>query len=136
MTTIYPFVPPMPSATTVEPELADAVELLSSGHYLVMRPAAKSVVNGVVDSPPPAYFWALGSMQPTMGRDVQKLPEGIRERESKVFFTTEVLRTKATATTGQPDQVTVDGELFEVSHLDDWQQLGAYHRVVLTKVKT
>lgn len=133
--TVVPTIPAEPTQPAqLAPELCDAVDLLASGYYLVARPAAKTVSNGVVDSPPATYFWSKGSMQPVPGRDVQKLPEGIREKELKAFFTCDELKTKATALTGEPDRVTVDGELFEVAHLDDWMQLGAYHRVVLAKV--
>lgn len=132
-TVIYSSPPPAPAALPqLAPELCDAVDLLSSGSYLVTRRSDSTVSHGVVLEGADGYFYAQGSMQPTTGQDIENLPEGYRDRESKTFFTCERLR--GLKETTKPDRITVDGVLFECINVQDWQQLGAYHRVVLVKV--
>lgn len=130
--TTYSSPPATPAATAQLANLEPAIALLASGHYLVTRPGAETVTAGVVTVAAPVYFWTKGSLQPTDEKDIELLPEGLRERESKVLYTEHVLQ--AVGATSGADAVTVAGVLYEVQSVEDWQQLGAYHRAVLLKV--
>lgn len=129
----YSTPPPAPDdLPELMPELDDVPELLASGSYLVTRPAATSVSHGVVIPGAAVYFRSTGSLQPTNGQDVQRLPEGLRSRANQVFITNDALRGLDADTA--PDQLTIAGVQWECSNVQDWQQNAGYSRVVLTKV--
>lgn len=71
----------------------------------------------------PTIIPATASVQPLIGKEVQLVPEGRRDKESYSMFTsTEILG----VTTQNPDQVTVlkgpfTGLVFEVISINDWQ---------------
>jgi len=62
----------------------------------------------------------VASVQPVSGRDLLRLPEGLRTRDTIAVITNGELRT-ANETAGlQADRLVVGGEEWEIVALDDW----------------
>jgi hypothetical protein len=112
-------------------DLSSVILSLSSGTYVVTRRSASAYTNGLLDAPTTSTFSATGSMQPASGRDLQRLEEGMRTREARVFWTPTLLQT---AETGGPDTIAADGDTWEVSNVERWAELGQYWKVILLKV--
>ena len=112
-------------------DLSDVIALLSSGTYTVTRTPASVYTAGRLVPGVATTFTVLGSLQPLSGREVDRLPEGAREREGMALWTTTELRGKLQ--TSEPDTVTVDGEAYEVQNVQRWDTLGNYYRAVILR---
>jgi hypothetical protein len=80
----------------------------------------------------PSTLSISASVQPLSGRDLQRLPEGMRAAERLKLYTTTPL-----AAIGAPDVVTIDGDDYEVEHVERWTGFGAgadYYKIVARKV--
>lgn len=60
-------------------------------------------------------------IQPLGGRDLKILPEGRRADDTRVVYSLTELRTTSPA--GAADKLTIDGEVWEVFHVDPWLPL-------------
>jgi hypothetical protein len=117
-------------------DLSDAVAMLASGSYTVTRPVAASLVDGwaVPGLSAVQTFAIVASVQPASGRDVERLPEGLRDRETMALFTATELRVAVPASGLPGDRLEVDGFTFEVHAHERWAALGNFHRYVILKV--
>jgi len=62
------------------------------------------------------------SLQPTSQNDLMALPEARRSRKSYTVFTETALQTVKEGTSGiNPDQTTIDGELYELVNIEPWR---------------
>lgn len=112
--------------------LADTVASLASGTYTVTRYSASAYgTDGRLDAPTTSTFSILASVQPLTGRDLQRLPEGLRTAELLAVFTETELKTQGA--TQDPDSVSIDGFSYEVQTVDRWGTLGNYYRAVVAK---
>lgn len=117
-------------------DMTDAIAAVSDGRTYTLRRrgpatlAAGMRVAGVAVLSPIRN----ASMQPVNGRDLARLPEGMRTTELRVFFSPLELKTAGKAQ--EPDVVIEpDGEEWEVQSVQAWVTLGAYWRAVVAKVK-
>lgn len=78
-----------------------------------------------------ATFTATGSITPAVGADLQRLPEGRRNLETRRFITRSELRSSRT-TDQNPDLVTYDGATWEVEHVQRWTD-GIFFDVIMTR---
>lgn len=74
-------------------------------------------------------FDVVGQMTPASGRDLLRLPEGLRSREARRFITGTELKAAAEGAGG--DVVAADGFSWEVSNVKSWG--GEFFDVVLTR---
>lgn len=89
----------------------------------------------VVDGPlVGSTFSILACAQPLNGRDLMRLPEGMREREAMALWTRTELRGKLAD--NDPDSVVIDGDTYEVTTVKRWANLGNYYRAVVVKTVT
>lgn len=72
------------------------------------------------------------SVQPMGGRELDRLPELLRQREVRVVFTGTEL--KGTADTQEADQLTLDGEQWQVQTVESWSTLGGYYRAIVARM--
>lgn len=113
-------------------DLSDVIALLATGTYTVTRRTDNGYdANGVVSAPTTSTLSALGCAQPLTGRELQRLPEGMRTRELLAFWTETELRGREA---GLPDSLVIDDSTYEVEKVERWANLGNYYRAVLTKV--
>lgn len=77
-----------------------------------------------------------GSLQPATGDDVETLPEGERSKRVRVLFTATELRTVDQSARTSADQVSVDGDWYEVRTVKPYGTTPlAHRRVVLVAVQ-
>ena len=76
------------------------------------------------------------SVQPTPGKDLDRLPEGERSRDSRTAFTTSTLATADQAAGTPADTITVDGATFEVYQVQAWPSSGPlpHYKVLLLEL--
>lgn len=79
---------------------------------------------------------AVVAVQPASGRDLLRLPEGLRTRETIAIWTSDELRT-ANETTGTPaDVVGYGGASYQVELVEDWAGLGGFRKAIAAKVES
>lgn len=112
-------------------DLCDVIDLLASGVYTVTRRSPPAYSGGRRLPPLQAVFTTRGSVQPASGLEIKRLPGGKSNRETMVIFSCIELKT---AELGQePDQIAIDGGVFEVESVQRWAALGNYYRAIVTR---
>ena len=64
---------------------------------------------------------------PASGKDLLRLPEGSRTRETKRVFTTTALQLEPA------DEISYAGALYEVATVADWNDQGAYYDALMIR---
>lgn len=108
------------------PDLSSIVAAFATGTYTVTRPAATTYTLGRVNTPSTSSFSFTGSIQPTTGKDLKRLPEGMQTLEVITIFTPVELKNL--------DQLTFDGQPWQVQSVEKYDTLGAYWRAYAIKV--
>jgi hypothetical protein len=110
--------------------LSGVVTSLSSGTYTVTRRGPTTVgADGRADAAMPTTLTVIASVQPMGGRELQRLPEGLRVAERRAFYTPTALKV-----IGAPDVVSIDGEDWEVESVEAWGNLGAYFKAIVARI--
>lgn len=100
-------------------DLSDAIDLLTTGRYKVTRSSPASVdASGRRVAPASTTFEATGVLWPLQGKELERLPEGLRNREVQKLITSTELRTLETT---MPDVLTIDGYAWEVAKVAAWR---------------
>lgn len=112
--------------------------LLGARSYTVTRRSERSTyADGVLVGPAKTTLTIRASVQPTRGRDLERLPEAYRSQARYKMYTRSVLRT-AQVYGASADRVTRDGETLEVSAVLDWSDHRAptrHHEYVLSSIE-
>jgi hypothetical protein len=109
-------------------DLSDAV-LEFATPYTVTRRTAGSFVNGRHQPGGTTTFEVKAAVMPLTGRDLMRLPEGMRTSEALAVYTTTRLQMS-----GQPDTIAIGDATYEVQEMEDWMQLGGFYRFTVAKV--
>lgn len=114
-------------------DLSDVILELASGTYDVFRRTAPMppYVRGVKQPAIETVFTATMSVQPASGLVVQRLPEGKRNRETITIFSPVELKTADSNV--EPDEVRIDGGIFEVESVKRYDLLAGYWECVATR---
>lgn len=98
----------------------------------VTRHQPGQYVNGLWVEGATETFEARYSVQPTSPNDMQALPEGRRERRAYTLIGDTPLRSVEATT--NPDRVEIDGEMYEVSAVQEWRNNIIPHtQVIVTR---
>lgn len=101
----------------------------------VTRYLAQTVDKGrVVDDPEEKVFCTRASVQPASPKDLQLLPEGMRNMATMVVYTTCELYTVRTSDSKIPDRFEYRGVSYQVHSVDDWYDLGGYYRCIAVRM--
>jgi hypothetical protein len=112
-------------------DLSAAILGVATGTYTVTRNAGASYdANGWLVAGTTSTLTITACVQPLAGREVQRLPEGKRNREARAVFTP----TPLSAGPNLPDQIQIDGSTWEVDSVQDWEALGGFCRAVVLKM--
>jgi hypothetical protein len=111
------------------PDLSDVV--LDFADTLTVTRAARVTYSSAGDpvSASTSTLTVQATWQPATGRDLRRVPEGLRTEEGVVLFSTSLLR--AGGGTYEPDVVTIEAESYQVATVERW---GSYWRAVAVKV--
>ena len=108
-------------------------DLAPAESYKLKRFSADEYVNGVlVSDAAPLDVWIRAIVAPLTGKDLERLPEATRVRGGITILSSVQLRTQTDVSA--PDMLEVDGELYEVTHLEAWGNLGNYYRATALKM--
>lgn len=114
-------------------DLSDVVDSFADGTYTVTRRAASTYVDGRLQAPATTTLSILASVQPASGRDIQYLPEGMRSSKAFAVWTSTQLYSKVIGV-NDPDQLTIDGDTYEVAGCEQWNASGAYWRALVVRL--
>lgn len=112
-------------------DMSDVISQLGTGTYEVTR-YSSTTTGGRVSTAVASTFEIEAHVQPLTGREIDRLPELLRARETRAVFTTTALRTGYTGQ--QPDRITINGAAWEVEKVEPWDTLGGYHRAIVARV--
>jgi hypothetical protein len=116
-------------------DLSDAIELLATGSYTITRVTAPTTTtNGIRNEPATATFEAVGAVFPANPRDLERLPEGLRNNETIAMITAVELRGLLAGV--EPDQILYSGELYQVQASFRYVPSGNFFKVLAQKVTT
>jgi hypothetical protein len=112
--------------------LAATVARFATGTYSVTRAAnAGTYVDGVFVPGSTSTLSIAASVQPVSGRELQRLPEGLRTRELLSLFTVDALLVEAPGV--RPDIITIRSETWQVERVERFAELGNYYHVIVSK---
>jgi hypothetical protein len=115
-------------------DLTGTVRRLSTNTYTVTRLGEGSIVAGRYVDGASSTFEIIASIQPTNGRDLLRLPEGLRTKQLLSVWTDTPLRTADAPSGPKADVITYQGRQFQVETVLDWAESGEYNKVIVSKV--
>lgn len=96
----------------------------------VHRTEAARVAGRTVASVDTAFSF-FASVQPAMGKDLKRLPQGRDAEDLIVIYTKSVLTIGGPGTGKLPDLVSVDGSTYELQHVEHWKAFGSeYYKAI------
>lgn len=101
----------------------------------VTRTSPGSYVKGVHQPGESSTFGIVASVQPASGRDLLRLEEGQRTRETITVFTPDDLRTADEAAGTPADRIEWQGSLYEVQLVENWTP-GRFRKALASKIET
>ncbi len=116
-------------------DLSGAVLMCASGTYDGVRrtPPSPPNIGGVRQPFNEEPLIIRGSVQPATGLQVERLPEGKRNREAMVVITPDKLRSLQDGDV--PDLIYIDGGTFEVDSVQRWNLLGNFFEALVLRVE-
>lgn len=112
-------------------DLSPLIAAFATGLYTVTRAAPSTVgVDGRAVQGAATTFEIQASVFPARGRELQRLPEGMRQKEHVLFYTTTPLQI-----IGAPDTISIRGVTYEVDSIEDWVSFGGdFYRVLAMRI--
>jgi hypothetical protein len=114
------------------PDLSGTIGRLKTGTYTVTRRTPAASTLGRAQAPSTATISVDACIQPASGRQLQRLPDGMRESEVIVIFSVTELKTKTTAVL--PDLIAYKSGSYEVQSVKPFDDSGNYFESLAVKV--
>lgn len=114
-------------------DVSGVIASLASGTYTVTRTAAAGIVKGRATPGATTTISIVASIQPVTGKDLKRLPEGLRTEDLIAGWTSTELRTAAVAGV-YADKITYLGGSYEVQKVESWDETGNYFKFIAMKV--
>ncbi len=108
----------------------------TSATYSVKRMTRGATVRGRIQTGAQTTISITASVSPASGKDIDRLPEGREGKESRVVFTTTVLYAGGQGDVYEADSVVIDGDDWEVSHVEKWvdsRSRAVAYRAIVTR---
>lgn len=115
-------------------DASDCIDL-ASVPVTIIRHLRSARVKGRSPDPVTKKILAETSIQPMTGKDLERLPEGMKTTGTKKIYSTVELMTVKTSECRVPDRVLYKSETYQIEESDDWQDLGGYFKYVATRVE-
>jgi hypothetical protein len=101
----------------------------------VIRQQPGQYVNGVWQPGSEETLTIRASVQPTSPDDIERLPEGRRERQAFTLYSSQALRIIDESEETNADIVEIDGQRYEATARQPWQNnLINHHRTIVTRI--
>lgn len=117
-------------------DLSGAVLNFATGTYTVTRPVARANpvgTDGRYDAPSSSTTFTIrAGVFPLTGRELDRLPEGLRHEEVRQVFCVERLQT--VEADQEPDVIAIDGASWQVEAVQDYSASGNYFRALVRKI--
>lgn len=114
-------------------DLSAPVLDFATGTYTVTRASGVgSYVEGVFVPASTSTTGVVACVQPVSGRELQRLPEGLRAKELLSVFTVAALLVAAPGV--RPDVVAIDGSNWQVERVERYAELGNYYHSIVSKM--
>lgn len=97
---------------------------VTNGTCQLQRRQAGALFRGVAGPITSTLMTIQASVQPATGKDLLRLPEGRRANQTRVIFTTTELFVGDQGDPFLADVVMINGEPWEVQHVETWLQAG------------
>jgi hypothetical protein len=128
---------PLATDDTAPPEpitgpLSDVVRSNKTGAYRVTRRGATTFSKGYAQQAAAFAFNVDAVVAPLAGRELERLPEGERASDRRLFVCLVPLRVSGAE--GASDVVAIGGEDFEVEDVEDWSPHGGFYKCIVRKV--
>lgn len=114
--------------------LADVIDEVAVTVDVVRTLPAPVSKGRVATAPVEKRFKISASVQPLKTKDLQLLPEGMRNAGAVKIFTHMELFSGNQAEGRLPDRIEYRGATYQVQIVDDWRDVGDYYRVIATRV--
>ena len=114
-------------------DLSGAILSFKTGDYTITRRTPAARVNGVEQDPTSATFIIEACVQPASGRQLQRLPDGMRQSETIAVYTSTELKTIESAPLA--DLISFKGKSYELANVKPFDDLGNYFECVAVKVR-
>lgn len=95
----------------------------ATGTYTVTRRQSGGLLRGVQATTTNTTLQVQASVQPATGRDLLRLPELRRTKETRVVFSTTQLLTGDQGQGFEADWITINGDPWEIEHVEQWLQV-------------
>lgn len=115
--------------------LTGTIRRLGMRPVVVTRRGAPTTDKGRVTPSEPTTYSLNANVQPLSGRELLRLPEGLRSRETLAMWTDGDLRTADESAGVLADRVAVNGRVYEIELVEDWEFHGGYRRFIAAKVE-
>lgn len=115
-------------------DLSDVVGSLATGTYAVTRRGAPTFVGGIEQGDGSVSTLMIPMSVQSVGPQMMDvLPEGTRIQDARTLFSAAPLLT-AQENGGLADRVTIDGVMFQVQAIRDWQAEGSATMAIAKRV--
>jgi hypothetical protein len=116
--------------------MTSTIKRLSAyAQYTVYRyPSAQSFTDGKRDAQTPTELTIYAMIQPASGRDLLRLPEGLRSGEVIAIWTETELRLENEAEQLRPDEVGYKGQSYQVESIENWSDAGNYYKALARRI--
>lgn len=112
-------------------DLSSVIESFASTYTVTRSSASAYGADGRLDAGTTSTLTVRAVVQPVTGRDLKRLPEGLRTDDVRQVFTATELKTQGA---GQdPDSIAIGGEDYEVQTVERWADLGGYWRAIVMR---
>jgi hypothetical protein len=112
-------------------DFADLVAGFATGTYTVTRAPSPSLdAEGRAVPSPSTVLVIVASVQPLSGRELERLPESFRGKETRKLYTATQLRTEGEGFSA--DRIAIDGASWQVEGVEDFSAAG-YFKALVTK---
>lgn len=102
-------------------DIAALISSFAQSTFTVTRTARGSVTRGKVSAGSTSSVTITATWHPASGRDLDRLPEGRSENDTRVVYTTTELYVGGQDADYEADKVSIGGDIWEVQHVERWQ---------------
>lgn len=115
-------------------DMSSVIANLGATNYTVTRRLSGGYTDGRRNPPTETVLTVLAMVQPLAGRELDRLPEGLQDKELRAVWTQDELKMTTADDEHEPDVITIDGAPYQVQTVENWYQLGNYRRFIVAKV--